>query len=223
LDSGYLQAGWAERQRAGELDPLSPLIAWQLGYAALIMGRPDVIEAYSDKARENGWEGPEPLALEGGGAGERGDIDRAESLWIKALPERTEQIRMSVKAVKNRRIDAETARMLATLAPYGPPGIGRFAVQAMSGDIDGSLATIQGTLDPASLLKADGTGGPARSRGGDGIGSVLRADWWMPESDATRRDPRFAAIMREIGLVQFWREFGWPDKCKPVDRGVTCE
>lgn len=223
LDAGYLQAGWAERQRAGELDPLSPLIAWHVGYSALIMNRPDVIEAYAAKARENGWEGPEPLVLQGGGASERGDIDRAESLWIKALPQRAEQIRMSVKAVKNHRIDAETARMLATLAAYGPPGIGRFAVQAMSGDVDGSLATIQGTLDPASLLKPDGTGGPARSRGGDGVGSVLRADWWMPMSDATRRDPRFAEIMREIGLVQFWSEFGWPDKCKPVERGLTCE
>ena len=223
LDAGYLQAGWAERQRAGELDPLSPLIAWHIGYSALIMNRPDVIEAYAAKARENGWEGPEPLALQGGGASERGDIDRAESLWLKALPERAEQIRMSMKAVKNQRVDAETARMLATLAAYGPPGIGRFAVQAMSGDVDGSLATIQGTLDPASLLKPDGTGGPARSRGGDGVGSVLRADWWMPESDATRRDPRFAEIMREIGLVKFWRDFGWPDKCKPAELGVTCE
>ena len=79
LDTGYLQAGWAERQRAGELDPLSPLIAWHVGYSALIMGRPDVIEAYTAKARENGWEGLEPIALEGGGASERGDIDRAES------------------------------------------------------------------------------------------------------------------------------------------------
>ena len=223
LDAGYLQAGWSERQRAGELDPLSPLIAWHVGYAALILGRPDAIDAYTAKARENGWEGPEPLALEGGGASERGDIDRAENLWIKALPRRAEQIRMSVKAVKNHKIDGETARMLATLAPYGPPGIGRFAVQAMSGDVDGSLATIQGTLDPGSLFNADGSGGPARSRGRDGTGSVLRADWWMPESARMRRDPRFAAIMSDIGLVQFWREFGWPDKCKPAERGVTCE
>jgi TolB-like protein len=223
LDTGYLQAGWAERQRAGELDPLSPLIAWHLGYAALIMGRPDVIDAYTAKARENGWEGMEPLALEGGSASERGDIDRAEQLWIKALPDRAEQIRMSIKAIKARHVDAETAKMLATLAPYGPPGIGRFAVQGMSRDVEGSLATIQGTLDPASLRKADGSGGPARSRGGDGIGSVLRADWWMPEAAATRRDPRYAAIMHDIGLVEFWREFGWPDTCKPVESGVQCE
>ena len=223
MDAGYLQAGWAERQRAGELDPLSPLIAWHVGYAALIMGRPDVIEAYSAKALENGWQGPEPVALEGGGASVRGDLDRAEQLWIKAFPHRAEQIRMSVKAVRNRHVDAATAEMLATLAPYGPPGIARFAVQAMSKDVEGSLATILGTLDPVSLRKADGSGGPVRSRGGDGVGSVLRADWWMPESDATRRDPRFAAIMSDIGLVDFWREFGWPDKCKPVEEGVRCE
>jgi TolB-like protein/Tfp pilus assembly protein PilF len=223
MDAGYLQAGWEERQRAGELDPLSPLIAWHVGYAALIMGRPDVIEAYTAKALENGWQGPEPVALEGGGASVRGDLDRAEQLWIKAFPHRAEQIRMSVKAVRNRHVDAATAEMLATLAPYGPPGIARFAVQAMSKDVEGSLATILGTLDPVSLRNAGGSGGPVRSRGGDGVGSVLRADWWMPESAAMRRDPRFAAIMSDIGLVDFWREFGWPDKCKPVEEGVRCE
>jgi len=223
LDAGYLQAGWAERQRAGELDPLSPLIAWQVGYSALVMGRPDVIEAYTAKSRENGWEGPEPVALEGGGASARGDMVRAEKLWIQAFPHRAEQIRMSARAIRNQHVDADTARMLATLAPYGPPGIARFAVQSMSRDVDGGLATIRDTLDPASLLKPDGSGGPARSRGGDGMGSVLRADWWMPEAATMRQDPRFAAIMHDIGLVAFWREIGWPDKCQPTASGVRCE
>ena len=58
LDTGYLQAGWAERQRAGELDPLSPLIAWHVGYSALVMGRPDVIEAYTTKAPRKRLGGP---------------------------------------------------------------------------------------------------------------------------------------------------------------------
>jgi hypothetical protein len=75
-------------------------------------------------------------------------------LWIKAFPHREEQIRMSVKAIKNHHVDAATADMLATLAPCGPPGIARFAMQALSRDADGSLATIQDTLDPASRRKA---------------------------------------------------------------------
>jgi len=222
LEVGYLQAGWNERQRAGQLDPLSPLIAWQVGYAALILGRPEAIDAYTVKARENGWEGFETAALEGGGASERGDFDRAEQLWIKALPQHENQIRMSMKAIRNHHVDTVTASMLATLAPYGPPGIARFAVLALSGDVDRSIDTIRGTLDPDSLRNADGSGGPARALGGDGIGSVLRADWWMPQSATTRRDSRFAAIVHDVGLVEFWREFGWPDLCTPTGNGVSC-
>lgn len=50
---------------------------------------------------------------------------------------------------------------------------------------------------------------------------------WWEDTQAHRefrRDPRFAEIVEEIGLVEYWREFGWPDgKCVPLGAGFTCD
>jgi hypothetical protein len=113
--------------------------------------------------------------------------------------------------------------MLAGLEPYGPPGVGRFAVQVWAGDVDAALATILGTIDPASLRALDGPGGPPRAAAGSRPGSVLRGDWWFVGHSLLRRDPRFAELMQQLGLVEFWREAGWPDHCRPVGEGVACD
>lgn len=45
-------------------------------------------------------------------------------------------------------------------------------------------------------------------------GSSLVAIWsplWAP----ARQTPRFKTLMREVGLVDYWRENGWPDLCRP--------
>ena len=39
---------------------------------------------------------------------------------------------------------------------------------------------------------------------------------WIPSMHEVRQLPRFKEFMREIGLVGYWREFGWPNLCRPL-------
>ena len=40
---------------------------------------------------------------------------------------------------------------------------------------------------------------------------------WLPQLAPMRRLPEFKAYMREIGMVAYWQEYGWPDFCRPLD------
>ena len=37
---------------------------------------------------------------------------------------------------------------------------------------------------------------------------------WMPQLASMRRLPEFKAYLREIGMVDYWNEYGWPDICR---------
>ncbi|MBB40009.1 MAG: hypothetical protein CMF01_07980, partial [Hyphomonas sp.] len=39
---------------------------------------------------------------------------------------------------------------------------------------------------------------------------------WGPAYADMRRLPGFARLMTEIRLPPYWREFGWPDRCRPA-------
>ena len=154
LSAGYLTKGLAEAQRATALDPLSPIIAMESAFAGMICNRPDVVGAYSARAREVGFSGPEPTAIRGGAALMRGQLKEAEELYLAAMPGNAAQIRMSFAAIRHRRIDAATRAMLATLVAYGPPGAGRFPVEAQVQDVDAMLATLYGSVAADSLVGA---------------------------------------------------------------------
>ncbi|MEE8233179.1 MAG: hypothetical protein V3R41_00675, partial [Gammaproteobacteria bacterium] len=47
--------------------------------------------------------------------------------------------------------------------------------------------------------------------------------FWRPEMAAFRQDPRFAKLVIELGLLDYWREHGWPDACQPAGDSLICE
>ena len=53
----------------------------------------------------------------------------------------------------------------------------------------------------------------------DAAWSVL----WRPEMAAFRQAPRFAELVTELGLMDYWREHGWPDACQPAGDSLICE
>jgi hypothetical protein len=43
------------------------------------------------------------------------------------------------------------------------------------------------------------------------------ASLWYPHMAAVRRAPGFKDLVRDLGLVDYWRETGeWGDFCRPV-------
>jgi len=42
---------------------------------------------------------------------------------------------------------------------------------------------------------------------------------WLPAMRDVRQLPRFKELVREIGLVDYWEKFGWPDICRPLGDG----
>jgi hypothetical protein len=54
-------------------------------------------------------------------------------------------------------------------------------------------------------------------------GAVLSTGFLFgPDTVAMRRDPRFVGLMRDLGLVDYWRRSGnWPDFCD-TEPGSVC-
>ena len=42
---------------------------------------------------------------------------------------------------------------------------------------------------------------------------------WFPQLKEMRQLPEFKEFLREIGIVAYWREYGWPEICQPLDNG----
>lgn len=47
---------------------------------------------------------------------------------------------------------------------------------------------------------------------------------WLPVMESVRRDPGFVDLVHDIGLVDYWEEFGWGDFCARTESGdIVCK
>ncbi len=44
----------------------------------------------------------------------------------------------------------------------------------------------------------------------------------LPTHNRFRADPRFTELMEHVGLDEYWREFGWSDRCQPDGDSFSC-
>ena len=40
---------------------------------------------------------------------------------------------------------------------------------------------------------------------------------WSPSSKQARQHAAFKSFVKHVGLEDYWRHYGWADKCRPVD------
>ncbi len=58
------------------------------------------------------------------------------------------------------------------------------------------------------------------------VANMVRDNWWVfwrAGLTPFHQDPRFAILVTELGLVDYWRENGWPDHCQPESDSLSCE
>ena len=55
------------------------------------------------------------------------------------------------------------------------------------------------------------------------IGRFTSVVLWGPEIASLRRSERYKALVRSVGLVDYWRERGWPNFCSPVADDFECD
>jgi DNA-binding winged helix-turn-helix (wHTH) protein/TolB-like protein len=46
---------------------------------------------------------------------------------------------------------------------------------------------------------------------------------WLPVFDATRREPEFRQLLRDVGIVAYWEKEGWPRMCHPAGADFRCD
>ena len=207
---GRLQAALTEARKAYELDPSSPVLAANLGNMLLLLGQDDEALRFVSLASELGLSKKE-YGVEATVAMRRGDWADARRLIVEidSIPDEIKpQAQRFVDALANPALRPEIVKGMRAIDPKVAPQVGFIGPYLQLGEVD----LVYGILDEE--LRKD-------TNSWASIWDIGHA--WSPEGRRFRTDKRFGALAQRIGLVDYWKQYGYPDGCRAgADVPLVC-
>jgi tetratricopeptide (TPR) repeat protein len=207
---GRLNLSLDQARKAQELDPTSPVLAANLAGMYLMLGEDEHALRFSKLAADLGLSKKQG-GIESAVAMRRGQWDEARRLIVaqeELPPEVRPKAKRYVDAVENPALRPTVIAEMLAIDPKIMPRLGLIQPLLHLGAIDVVYEMLFAALDedPASW--------------------VNRWDLnhaWGPEGAAFRKDPRFAELARRIGIVEYWKQYGFPDGCRAgQDTPIVC-
>jgi tetratricopeptide (TPR) repeat protein len=150
-----------------------------------------------------------------------GDTEKAIAMLEPFRPGRTLELAL-VEASAGRYRDAAVAIREMPQASY-PPGMTEAAARILE-------SAPAKAASPAALPRLGNlsfaymhVGAPERvlefyedEISADYFQPISTTWFWHPSYAAVRQTPRFKTVVRDLGLVEYWRARGWPAQCRPA-------
>ena len=199
---GYLSKGLKELQLAYSLDPASPVINDTLSYLAASNRKDDLAIKHRGIAISMGIR-ERPGNLDSTNI-RRGDWDRLLAAWTFAYPDDSYNL-LCVKALED-----------PATVPQLREEINWHDAHETTAQSYGVCLTVAGYLDRAVDHEI---------RQVNENWTVIKRFWRSHEPSAEMRNTeKFKVLLKSMGLVDYYREYGWPDMCRPVsDEDFECD
>jgi tetratricopeptide (TPR) repeat protein len=207
---GRLDAALDQARRAHELDPTSPALAANLAGTYLVKGDDEQALRYSRLALDLGL-GKKGDQVAAAVAVRRGEWADARRLFVEqeAIPAeiRPHAVRY-VDALADPALRSTVVAELRAIDPKIVPQASLIEPYLQLGEVDLAYEILFEEIerDPAAWAEH---WNPTHA--------------WSPEGAAFRKDPRFVTLAERIGIVDYWKQYGYPDGCRAGrDTPIVC-
>ena len=207
---GRLQAGLTQARRAYELDPSSPILAANLGNMLLQLGQDDEALRFVSLASELGLSKKE-YGVEATVAIRRGDWVDARRLMgeIDNIPDEIKpEAQRFVDALADPKLRPEVVAGMRAIDPKIAPQAFFIGPYLQLGEVDLVFRILDDEL---------------RNDANSWVNNWDLGHVWTPEGRRFRTDKRFGPLAERIGMVDYWKQYGYPDGCRAgTDAVLVC-
>jgi len=207
---GRLQAALTQARRAYELDPSSPILAANLGNVLLQVGQDDEALRFVSLASELGLSKKE-YGVEATVAIRRGDWVDARRLMgeIDNIPDEIKpEAQRFVDALADPKLRPEVVAGMRAIDPKIAPQAFFIGPYLQLGEVDLVFRILDEEL---------------RNDANSWVNNWDLGHVWTPEGRRFRTDKRFGPLAERIGMVDYWKQYGYPDGCRAgTDAVLVC-